>query len=133
MYCLCHPTTTNWEYTCTVCGHPTTTNWEYTCTVCGHYYSCVQSTHTKLVHTNSISHTIVLVCIFLLLHVETVSPTSRRRGESLDDCLSLEAETIFFNFFIFLAPFIYRSLSAQFHLFVLSRSYWRYIGDCAHS
>ena len=30
------------------------------------------------------------------------TPTFRRRGESLDDCLSLEAKTIFF-----LAPFIY--------------------------
>ena len=41
--------------TCTVCGHPTTTHWEYTCTVCGHYYSCVQSTHTKVgvVRTNN--------------------------------------------------------------------------------
>ena len=34
---------------------PTTTNWEWMCTVCGHYHLCVQSTRTKVVYRTKIN------------------------------------------------------------------------------
>ena len=67
-----------------------------------YYFSSIHVYYFSTIHVYYFS----TICVYYFSTILSVPPQERRRGESLDDCLSLEAGTIFLIFFTMLLSYM---------------------------